>query len=263
MPEVTRFVRSAQLIWQGRAPKKMSRWLELCRLSAGRRERILGFDVEYFSQHSFAHLFHEVFAREGYLFDSDTDEPVIFDCGANIGMATLFFQWLYPNSTVIAFEPDPATFQLLCRNIERNRLKAVQAHNVALWDQDCEVCFYVNNDEPGSLLMSTNPSRMRGKQITVPAKKLSEYVNVPVDLLKLDIEGAESRVVAELVESGKIDMIRRLIIEYHHNISCEPSGLGAFLGMLESCGWRYQMNAWFFPVVQQNTFQDIRIYGYK
>jgi hypothetical protein len=37
-------------------------------------------------------LYDEVFAREVYLFESSTTQPVIFDRGANIGMATLFFQ---------------------------------------------------------------------------------------------------------------------------------------------------------------------------
>jgi FkbM family methyltransferase len=220
-------------------------------------------DVRYFDKHSFTYLFHEVFAREQYFFDSDTDQPIIFDCGANIGMATLFFKWLYPRSRVVAFEPDPTTFELLSENIERNGLSSVVAHNVALWDEDVEVPFYIKHDESGSLLMSLNPARTHGKEIKVLARKLSEYIEGPLDLLKLDVEGAESRVVGELVHSGKIDLVKRLIVEYHHNISEEPSALGSFLQTLESCGWKYQLNAWSFPVALRNVFQDVLIYGYK
>lgn len=263
MQQITRYVRSSQLLWQGRAPNKLKRWVELCGLSIRASKHVMGFDVRYLNKDSFTQLFHEVFAREGYFFESDSDQPVIFDCGANIGMATLFFKWLYPRSRVVAFEPDPTTFGVLCENIQRNGLAGVEARNVALWDENVEMPFYIKRDERGSLLMSLNSARTQGTQIKVPARKLSEYIGTSVDLLKLDVEGAESRVIGELVQSGKMNMVKRLIIEYHHHISDEPSALGRFLQILENCGWQYQLNAWFFPVALRNVFQDVLIYGYK
>jgi FkbM family methyltransferase len=57
------------------------------------------------------------------------------DCGANIGLATLFFKRLYPESEIHAFEPDPETFKMLRRNVEQNSLSYVYLYNVALSDQ--------------------------------------------------------------------------------------------------------------------------------
>jgi FkbM family methyltransferase len=258
-----KFARSSQLLWSGKAPHKLSRWLTLCRLSAFLSRKLLKFDVEYLHGQSLRILYDEIFAREEYLFESSAPQPVIFDCGANIGMATLFFKWLYPESTVMSFEADPTTFEVLQRNIQQNHLKGVTAHNVALWSEDGQVPFFVREDEPGSLLMSTMASRAMGREIRVEAKRLSSFINGRVDLLKLDVEGAEVKVICDLLESGKIDAVQQMIIEYHHHIAQETPRLGNFLAMLEQNGWNYQLNSWFFPTNARDVFQDIQIYAYR
>jgi FkbM family methyltransferase len=257
------FADNTRLLWKGKGPRKLSRWTNLCRLSLRPSQRILDFDVQYLSAHSLRYLYREIFVKEEYLFPCETESPIIFDCGANIGMATLFFKWLFPRSRVTAFEPDPTTFQVLCRNIDENRLSDVSVHNVALWSGDGAVPFFVPEDQPGSLVMSTNRSRNQGKQIMVPSRKLSDYIDGPIDLLKLDIEGAEHQVICDLVQSGKVEQVRQMFIEYHHNISADSSRLGAFLSMLEGCGLRYQISSWISPIAQHDRFQDVLLYAYR
>jgi FkbM family methyltransferase len=257
------FARSTQLLWAGKGPRKLSRWTNLCRLSLRPSQRILDFDVEYLSAYSLRILYGEIFVKEEYRFSCDTETPVIFDCGANIGMATLYFKWLFPQSNIVAFEPDPTTFRALRRNIEENHLSEVSVHNVALWSENGVVPFFVPEGQPGSLVMSTNPSRNQGKQITVPSRRLSEYIDGPVDLLKLDVEGAEHQVVWDLVQSGKVEQVRQMLIEYHHNISADSGRLGTFLSMLENCGLRYQISSLFSPVAQHDQFQDVLLHAYR
>jgi hypothetical protein len=84
-------------------------------------------------------------------------------------------------------------------------------------------------------------------------------VDGPVEFLKIDIEGAEERVLDELIESGKIEFVRQGIIEYHHRIPGKRSHLGAFLSKLESCGFDYQLSAVLWPVSSRDRFQDISI----
>jgi len=96
-------------MWSGKAPREVSRWLTLFRLSAFMSRKLLKFDVEYLHGPSLRLLYDEIFAREEYLFETSTPQPVIFDCGANIGMATPFFKWLYPESRVMCVEADPRT----------------------------------------------------------------------------------------------------------------------------------------------------------
>jgi hypothetical protein len=74
----------------------------------------------------------EVFGRLAYRLRPDTmarlndlahswrnagDVPVIIDGGANVGYASLYFAACFPDALVVAIEPDPASFALLCRNV--------------------------------------------------------------------------------------------------------------------------------------------------
>jgi FkbM family methyltransferase len=256
-------LRSSQLLWQGNAPNKLSRWLNLCRMAIHPSGNILGFYLEYCNGESLRHLYEEIFAREEYFFECDNPNPLILDCGANIGVATVFFKWLYPQSTVVAFEADPTTFRVLQHNIQRNQLRNVSAHNVALWDTDDRISFFVNDRHPGSLLMSVKQNRTLGTEIKVEARRLSQYINVPVDLLKVDLEGSEDRVISDLLLSGKLGLVRQMILEYHHHIPGEAPGLGNFLAILEQSGWNYQLHSWFSPLSARDIFQDVMIYAYR
>jgi hypothetical protein len=62
-----------------------------------------------------------------------------------------------------------------------------------------------------------------------------------VDLLKLDIEGAEQDVLEELSMRGALARIRRLIVEYHHRLRSPASELSRFLTILESHGFTYKL----------------------
>lgn len=126
----------------------------------------MGFDVRHFDRHVTGFLYREIFVRQNYYFTANDDRPVILDCGANVGMASLYFKWLYPKAQIKAFEPDPATFQLLQQNMSRNRLD-VETHNCALWDEDIELEFFVDSKNPGGLLMSADGTRCYTEQVKV------------------------------------------------------------------------------------------------
>src|ERR1700736_4768148 len=80
---------------------------------------------------SFLGSYKEIFFDKVYAFPSVTPRPLIIDGGANIGLATLFFKRIYPQSRVIAFEADPAIFALLEQNIDSFRLSDVRLVNAA------------------------------------------------------------------------------------------------------------------------------------
>jgi FkbM family methyltransferase len=239
--------------------RKASLWFNLICPS----HKMLGFEISFFRRSTAAYLYREIFARQNYLFRATGDSPVIFDCGANLGMATLYFKWLYPKARVEAFEPDPNTFKLLQNNVLRNRLTNVGTHNCALWDQNGSIDFFVDAADPGSLSMSTDHSRLKGERIRVPGRKLSEFVEGPIDFLKIDVEGAEHRILSDLVNSGKIKLIREMVIEYHHHIGNQRSCLAEFLQQLEQAGFEYQIQASLYPVTTKGVFQDVLIAAYQ
>ena len=220
----------------------------------------MGFQVTHFDRQTLNHLYREIFVRQPYYFRAESDAPMILDCGANVGMASLYFKWLYPKSRVLAFEPDPATFKLLQQNIARNSLD-IETYNCALWDRDAEVDLFVDPSNPGSGWMSTDVHRLKGGEpIKVPAHRLSDFIQGTVDFVKLDVEGAEHRVLSDLMQAGKMRTIRQMVVEYHHRIGQQKSCLAKFLFMLEQAEFEYQIHAALFPVTcHKEVFQDVLI----
>jgi len=230
-----------------------------------KQEKIFGYTVHAFSYDTIKFLYQEIFYRNEYFFITKNKTPVIFDCGANIGMATIYFKWLHPESSLHVFEPDKQTFELLKKNVLENKLKNVTLHNAALSDKNGAIKFYVNSKNPGSLVMSVNNSRMATEEcIDVEAVTLSSVINGnSVDFLKMDIEGAEQEVIHEIDRTGDLKRIREGVIEYHHKISNKKSQAGSFLDALERNDFEYQLDARCVPLSAKNKFQDVLIHFYK
>src|SRR5262249_26507133 len=160
-------------------------------------QKRLGFNVFHPDPGGISFLYREIFARQNYYFRAETDSPLIFDCGANIGMSTLYFKWLFPKSRIRCFEPDPYTYQILNKNIANNRLELIKTFQCALWDEEKKLDFFIDSKRPATTVMSAFPERGVTQAIEVSAEKLSNFISESVDFLKLDVEGAETRVVQE------------------------------------------------------------------
>ena len=234
------------------------------RISHHQNTNVCGFRVNYLDRGSFQIAMQEVFFDGIYRFGAKTDSPAILDCGANIGLATLFFKWIYPRARVIAFEADPEIAAVLEKNISQNALQQVSVHNLALSNQEGNLKFYVPENVAGSLAGSAVAGRVDGtRQIEIKAGKLSSFIEGPIDLVKLDVEGSEGDVITELRQSGKIALIQKMVIEYHHKVAGEPSQLSHFLAQLEESGFEYQIEAKCHPITCEESFQDILIGAYQ
>jgi FkbM family methyltransferase len=196
---------------------------------------MVGFSIDYFNQSQALFLVHEVFVNGTYAFVARDARPRIIDCGANIGMSTLFFKALYPLSSVIAIEPDRTAFDRLSDTVARNRLRDVTLINAALAEVEGTTTFHRDASDPGSLLASTTQSRGRTTSEQVPAIKLSPLINEPVDFLKLDVEGAEYGVLRELVAADALRGVRQMVVEYHQ-VDAEPSGAPQAIDALKAAG---------------------------
>lgn len=247
-----------------RAPLPISRRLRLLSgllHAAAGSTHLLDWEITNLGRLNLILLYSEIFARQTYYFASGRPDPVILDCGANIGLATFYFKWLYPQAHITAFEPDPSTFQVLKTNLEQNRIPGVAVHNVALGASDAEIDFHVS--EPGSLTMSALASRATGRTIKVPSTRLSSFITGPVDLLKMDVEGLEGPVLQELDRSGKLLLVREAIVEIHHNLADAPLTLADVLQLLESSGFAYHVTQAYAPSPDCSTFQDIVVHAVR
>lgn len=227
---------------------------------------MMGFDVSGFNADTLVYLFKDVFLQGTYYFSSNKSQPLIIDCGANIGTSVLFFKWLFPNASIQAFEPSPSIFQKLLENTNQNKLSNVVCHNIALSDTTGSITFFEPEGIPGSLTGSLTESRNAGKPIQVVAEKLSDFLqnnNIDeVDYLKMDIEGAETEVFADLAESGMLNRIQQMGIEYHHNIQGSKMQLGVFLSIIENAGFHYSVMASGNPA-NNTQMQDVHIFAKK
>ncbi len=231
-------------------------------------QRVMGLRVAGFNTPMLKFFFREIFVHGDYDFRPCREDPLILDCGANVGMATLYFTWRYPKAEVHAFEPDPETFALLQRNIDANGLKHAHAHALAVSDTNGSIDFYRDASNPGYPMMSTVRDRMPKERTTVACVALSSFLEekLPgreVDLVKLDIEGAEQAVLTDLAASGALARVRELVIEYHHHMGADRSRLGPFLDVLEAAGFSYQLRAEAVPLTARNAFQDVLLYCYR
>jgi len=224
---------------------------------------LMGFKVSYWGANELRYLFRELFENGSYLFHTDVKQPLILDCGSNIGMSVLFFKKIYPHARIIAFEPDPATFATLTTNVAQNSLKDVTLHQCALTSVEGIIDFYRSNKVVGSLMMSVNKERSDGEKIVVPARRLSSFIEEQVNLLKMDIEGAEESVLTELAASGKLHMIDQIHLEYHHHLRKNTDKLSLTLKLLEDQGFGYQLGTKSATCCAPEAFQDISIYCYR
>ncbi len=184
--------------------------------------KIQGYTIGYTNKEEFNILKDEIFNKGIYKFnlESKNTSPIIFDLGAHIGLSILYFKIKYPDSQIVAFEPNSNIFPILQENIEYNDLKNVELHNIALGSKDEIRAFYI--DRSGKDCFSTgsfNKNAWDGTQdtisVNVRTEKLSKYISKDVDILKMDIEGAETEVLKELIATNKLKYVRNILIEYH------------------------------------------------
>lgn len=198
-------------------------------------EKVSGFTVHFFSYAQVIDLFEEIFIFQAYASDHACPAPVIIDCGGNIGLSVLFFKKQYPLSIVMAFEPDKETFILLEKNIRDNNLSHVSLFNYALSNVEGVAALYKNNTISGSLTMSLVQSPDKPKIEMVQTRRLSTYIHGTVHTLKIDVEGSETEIINDLAESARLQLIEKIIIEYHPKITgVSPE---EFISRIEECGF--------------------------
>jgi FkbM family methyltransferase len=193
--------------------------------------RFLNYTVRITDGPNFYMQYKDEFIRRIYHFETQRPDPLIIDGGGNIGMSILYFKHIYPNSRLIAFEPDLAIFRLLEENMTRNGLTNVTLVNAGLGAESGTATFFPDGSAGGRL-------ENRDGGVTVEVRRLSDYLAEPVDFLKLNIEGEELPVLREAEASGTLRNVRELVLEYHGWPNGEQR-LGPILDLLDRQGFRY------------------------
>lgn len=241
-------------------------WLKLNELVRGDRGgelNILGQRIRFGNSKLLVVLFDEIFVAEPYKVSLPSN-PRIFDCGANIGMSVAYFLARHPDAEITAFEPDQTNLGFLRENHRRNNWRAtIHAHAL---DKTVGERVWNTFGNTGTLVSGFRPE-LSGSGPTgtyvVRTERLSSFIDGPIDLLKLDVEGAEHPIIQDLVETGKIASVLRLVMEYHHHVVPNEDELGKLLQSLEEAGFGYDFSGLKHGGCVEKTVHNFMIYAYN
>ena len=144
----------------------------------------------------------------------------VIDIGAHGGFYVLLLSKLVEqNGAVIAFEPLPANLRMLNQNVAINALGNVTIEGMAVCDRSGEFDLEAP-DVDSSLLAGPMETSEMGKILSVPCVSLDDYCSghpVPIDFIKMDVEGAEG----DVLEGAK-----HIVSKYHPTMMIELHNVG-------------------------------------
>ena len=160
--------------------------------------------------------------RDTFLFDDfgaySGDPRLIVDLGSNIGASVVYFRRRFPASRIVAVEPDPHAFELLRRNTAA--YDGIELRNVAVTAEPGPVTLYQHQE---SWVSSLHSGWQGAAPITVQGETLGAILRDAgvdqVDLLKMDVEGAEFQILPAF---ERLPDVQALICEVHGYLADRP-----------------------------------------
>ncbi len=126
------------------------------------------------------------------------ENDVIFDIGGNIGYFAMLFAARAPHGAVHVFEPIPLNASLIKTSADLNGFTRIIVNRCAVGDERKDVAFSVSMDSAYSSMIDTGRSA-EAESISVPMETIDAYVSrnavSRVDIMKVDVEGAEHMVI--------------------------------------------------------------------
>jgi len=183
---------------------------------------------------SFYYSARDIFLGGLYDFESPSGRVRIIDGGAHIGLFSLFAARQAPQSVIIAFEPNPTSLEYLRLNIRANGLEArVEVKESGLAATEGQMAFRAGESDDSSMCSAD-------AQCSIRTVRLSKWLEEPVAVLKLNIEGAECEVIEEA--EAWLRSVEKIFIEYH-GFPELPQTLHRILASFDRAGFRYCLGA--------------------
>jgi FkbM family methyltransferase len=162
-------------------------------------------------------------------------QGVLLDVGANIGFWSLRFASTFPQASIYAIEANPSTFQVLCENIQINKFHNITPLHVGVSDSFGELPLYCNdNGNRGGDSFALGKTE-GNRSVMVPVKPLIAILAdaglTRIDVMKIDIEGFEERVLPIFFSEAPHSLWPRFIC-------AEVVHLPQLTTLLQSVGYR-------------------------
>jgi FkbM family methyltransferase len=220
-------------------PRERARFFEIRRLRRWPRRTptetsLLGPAIRLVDAGSFLHAYEEILVREMYRFTPRRHPMRVLDCGANVGISVFYWKSLDPGARITAFEPDPAIFAALAENCRRLGHTDVETVEAAAWNADGRASFWCEGADAGRFL-AAGAAGHAGTEREVRTVRLRDRLTEPIDLLKLDVEGAELAILRDCAD--RLADVDHLYVEVH-GFDGETQPLAEVLAILRDAGFR-------------------------
>lgn len=149
---------------------------------------------------------------------------LVLDCGANVGEISALF--LARGADVIAFEPDPVAYEALLRKVGHH--PNLTLHKKAVSDRPGTASFFFHKDRTegqggaeftvSSTLVAEKKNVDVNHSINVELVDLDAFIqglDRKIDILKMDVEGAEIAILSKLIDRGTYREIGLMLVETH------------------------------------------------
>lgn len=166
-------------------------------------------------------VFRQVFIEKHYDIPLQKTPKVIIDAGANIGLSAVYFASRFPDTIIIALEPEESNFEILRMNA--SPYPQIRPLKSALWKEDMNI-FLIDPGDGHHGFRTAGKSSEEGVhkepggcvQGTTVNSLLEKYQLEFCDILKIDIEGSEK----EVLECSQtwIDKVGVIMVELHDHI---------------------------------------------
>jgi FkbM family methyltransferase len=146
------------------------------------------------------------------------------DIGANVGLITkLVLDTTPENVNIKSLEPDPIAFESLRKNIFDKRVELI---NAAAWSSSTQLPLFRNVSSKGNVATTSSSLDFSKTNVdvnefemvrTIDICKLIDEVQSSPIILKIDVEGAEYKIINHMIKKGCIRKIEKIYCEFHFN----------------------------------------------
>lgn len=225
--------------------KEYREYMRMLKIGGGQRFhkrtiKLRNVNFEIADTASFFSTYKELIYEEMYKFSTNNESPVIIDFGANIGLSVYYFHKNYPEAKIYAYEADPGIFKYLQSNVSKFGNTNIHLYNKAVFDKKTNLSFYSEGADGGHLEENNIGDRNVSIETVDALTILKGHKHI--DMLKMDIEGAERIVLPRI--STELYKVDKLFIEYHSEIN-RPQCLANIINILSQNGFRVYIKSGF------------------
>ncbi len=173
----------------------------------------LDYPIQIRNHTSDIYVFQSIMLHHEYFVAPEFNVKNIIDCGANIGITSVYFKKLFPSAKIIAVEPEQNNFAVLAQNL--GDYKDVSLLQKGIWNKKVNLKISnLSSAEHWSFTVEETTEEF-GVIKAIAISDIMDDANIEViDILKIDIEGSELEVFTENYEYW-LPRTRILIVETH------------------------------------------------